>query len=65
MSSVEQDAWWPALPFKEWRETYEALHMWTQVVGKIKLGMNPYVNHWWHVPLYVSARGLTHSDSLT
>jgi len=50
---------WPALPFEEWRETYGALHMWTQVVGKIKLGMNPQVNHWWHVPLYVSARGLT------
>jgi hypothetical protein len=53
--------WWPSLPFAEWRETYEALHMWTQVVGKIKLDMNPRVNHWWHVPLYVSARGLTTS----
>jgi hypothetical protein len=53
--------WWPRLPFAEWRETYEALHMWTQVVGKVKLGMNPLVNHWWHVPLYVSARGLTTS----
>ncbi len=52
---------WPSLPFAEWRETYEALHMWTQVVGKIKLGMNPLVNHWWHVPLYVGARGLTTS----
>ena len=53
--------WWPSLPFAEWRDTYEALHMWTQVVGKIKLDMNPRVNHWWHVPLYVSARGLTTS----
>jgi hypothetical protein len=59
MSSTEYDGAWPALPFQEWRETYEALHMWTQVVGKIKLRMNPHVNHWWHVPLYVSARGLT------
>jgi hypothetical protein len=50
---------WPSLPFEEWRETYEALHMWMQVVGKVKLGMNPLVNHWWHVPLYVNARGLT------
>jgi hypothetical protein len=59
MSSAEPGGWWPALPFEEWRETYGALHMWTQVVGKIKLAMNPHVNHWWHVPLYVSARGLT------
>jgi hypothetical protein len=59
MSSVEQDGAWPALPFEEWRETYAALHMWTQVVGKVKLAMNPHVNHWWHVPLYVSASGLT------
>ncbi|MET0624454.1 MAG: DUF5996 family protein [Pyrinomonadaceae bacterium] len=50
---------WPSLPFEEWRETYYLLHMWTQVVGKVKLSMNPNVNHWWHVPLYVSARGLT------
>ena len=59
MSSAEQFEWGPALPFEEWRETYEALHMWTQVVGKVKLDKNPLVNHWWHVPLYVSARGLT------
>src|SRR5687767_11218659 len=50
---------WPRLPFDEWRETNYLLHMWTQVVGKVKLSMNPLVNHWWHVPLYVSARGLT------
>ena len=52
---------WPSLPYGEWRETYEALHMWTQVVGKVKLSMNPYLNHWWQVPLYVDARGLTTS----
>jgi hypothetical protein len=50
---------WPSLPYAEWRETYEMLHMWTQVVGKVKLSMNPYLNHWWQVPLYVDARGLT------
>jgi hypothetical protein len=50
---------WPSLPFEDWRETYHLLHMWTQVVGKVKLSMNPSVNHWWHVPLYVGARGLT------
>jgi Family of unknown function (DUF5996) len=51
---------WPSLPrYADWRETYYLLHMWTQVVGKVKLSMNPHVNHWWQVPLYVNARGLT------
>jgi Family of unknown function (DUF5996) len=51
---------WPRLPpYGEWQETYYLLHMWTQVVGKIKLSMNPHVNHWWQVPLYVTPRGLT------
>jgi hypothetical protein len=51
---------WPRLPpYGEWRETYYLLHMWTQMVGKVKLSMNPHVNHWWQVPLYVNARGLT------
>src|SRR5689334_21518493 len=59
MSLAEEFEWWPALPFEEWRETCEALHMWTQVVGKVKLDKNRQVNHWWHVPLYVSSRGLT------
>jgi hypothetical protein len=61
LDTYDPGEWWPRLPFAEWRETYEALHMWTQVVGKVKLGMNPLVNHWWHVPLYVSVRGLTTS----
>ena len=52
---------WPALPFDGWRETYATLHMWTQMVGKIRLGLTPLVNHWWNVPLYVTARGLTTS----
>src|SRR5215210_4844862 len=50
---------WPTLPFEEWRETYYLLHMWTQVVGKLKLSVNPHLNHWWQVPLYVGTRGLT------
>ena len=61
MSSAEQAGAWPALPFEEWRETYATLHMWTQVVGKVRLALAPEVNHWWHVPLYVSAQGLTTS----
>lgn len=52
---------WPALPFEDWRKTCETLHMWTQIVGKIRLALTPPVNHWWHVPLYVNARGLTTS----
>ena len=50
---------WPSLPFEEWKDTCATLHMWTQVVGKVRLEQTPLVNHWWNVPLYVSARGLT------
>jgi hypothetical protein len=52
---------WPALPFREWQSTYETLHMWTQIVGKVRLAQTPWINHSWHVPLYVTARGLTTS----
>jgi len=50
---------WPPLDYSAWKDTCETLHMWTQVVGKIRLALEPRVNHWWHVALYVSARGLT------
>jgi hypothetical protein len=52
---------WPALVLEEWQDTLATLHMWTQIVGKIRLKLTPLVNHWWNVPLYVSARGLTTS----
>jgi Family of unknown function (DUF5996) len=52
---------WPALPLEEWQDTYATLHMWTQIVGKIRLAQTPLINHWWNVPLYVTARGLTTS----
>jgi hypothetical protein len=52
---------WPALPWKEWEATASTLHMWTQIVGKTRLALTPMQNHWWNVPLYVSARGLTTS----
>jgi hypothetical protein len=52
---------WPSLPLEEWRETYATLHMWTQVVGKIRLACAPMVNHWWQVTSYVTPRGLTTS----
>lgn len=52
---------WPALPLDSWKETYATLHMWMQIVGKIRLALTPRVNHWWNVPLYVTSRGLTTS----
>jgi len=52
---------WPALPFSEWKETARTLHMWTQVVGKVRLALSPWTNHSWHVTLYLTARGLTTS----
>ena len=51
---------WPALPLASWNDTRATLHMWTQMVGKVRLALTPLVNHWWNVPLYVSARGLEH-----
>jgi hypothetical protein len=59
--SVDKADQWPSLPLQQWKDTYTTLHMWTQIVGKIRLGLTPLVNHWWNVPLYVNARGLTTS----
>src|ERR1700683_1320167 len=52
---------WPNLPLSDWADTCATLHLWTQVVGKIRLAHAPMVNHWWQVPLYVTCRGLTPS----
>ncbi|HEY4283543.1 MAG TPA: DUF5996 family protein [Chthoniobacterales bacterium] len=52
---------WPVLPFADWKDTCSTLHMWTQIVGKIRLALAPWTNHSWHVTLYVTARGLTTS----
>ena len=52
---------WPRLPFTEWADTAITLHMWTQIVGKIRLTLSPWTNHSWHVTLYVTSRGLTTS----
>ncbi len=52
---------WPALPLEAWQDTRDTLHMWTQIVGKVRLALSPYINHWWQVPLYVTARGLSTS----
>ena len=51
----------PALPLDSWKDTLETLHMWTQIVGKVRLRLCPLVNQWWNVPLYVTARGMTTS----
>lgn len=59
MSGSQND--WPELPTAEWRETYATLHLWTQIVGKIRLTRSPWLNHSWHVALYVTPRGLTTS----
>jgi hypothetical protein len=52
---------WPALPLEQWKETYATLHRWSQIVGKVRLAGMPWINHSWHVTLYVTARGLTTS----
>ena len=52
---------WPALPLDAWCDTRDTLHMWTQIVGKVKLELCPFLNEWWEVPLHLSARGLTTS----
>src|SRR5947207_9883118 len=53
---------WPALPYEAWKDTRETLHMWTQIVGKVRMELSPFVNHWWHVTFYVTPRGLTTSS---
>src|SRR5512138_2709853 len=59
-ASFDQQAW-PELPLAAWSDTYATLHMWAQIVGKIRLKQSPPANHWWQVTLYVTARGLTTS----
>jgi hypothetical protein len=52
---------WPPLPYAEWQDTCRTLHLWTQIVGKVRMEQTPWQNHSWHVPLYLTARGLTTS----
>jgi len=61
MQNPSSEIIWPPLPVEEWETTRATLHMWTQIVGKVRLALSPHVNHWWEVPLYVSARGLNTS----
>ncbi|MGI9169247.1 MAG: DUF5996 family protein [Caulobacteraceae bacterium] len=59
MRDREPDEPWPALPHADWADTCRTLHLWTQIVGKVRLARTPWLNHSWQVPLYLSARGLT------
>jgi hypothetical protein len=52
---------WPSLPLTAWGETCDTLHLWTQIVGKVRMALTPLVNHWWNVTLYATPRGLTTS----
>ncbi len=61
MTEVVAPSGWPALPVAQWQETRDTLHLWTQIVGKVRLALAPGANHWWHVPLYVDSVGLTTS----
>ena len=61
LSEPDREQFWPPLPFVEWQATAETLHMWTQIVGKIRLALSPWINHSWHVTLYLTSRGLTTS----
>ena len=58
MSENEQ---WPSLPLEKWQDTCSTLHLWMQIVGKVRLSQTPWTNHSWHVPLYLTTRGLTTS----
>lgn len=59
LSQAEREQLWPALPLEAWQETYRTLHMWMQIVGKVKLELHPHINHWWQTALYITARGMT------
>ena len=61
MNDASETGPWPSLPLEAWNETYATLHMWTQIVGKIRLAQTPWINHSWGVTFYVTSRGLTTS----
>jgi hypothetical protein len=61
VNAADEAAAWPDLTLSRWQDTRDTLHLWTQVVGKVRLALDPMINHWWQVSLSVSARGLTTS----
>src|SRR6266849_3838296 len=56
---IDRNSRWPALTLDAWQETYDTLHMWMQVAGKVKAKLSPFLNEWWHVAYHLRARGLT------
>ena len=60
-AAIDRPECWPELELSSWKDTYATVHLWTQMVGKVRMKLTPLVNHWWNVPLYVTARGLTTS----
>lgn len=52
---------WPDLPLADWKNTYDTLHRWTQIIGKIRLAFSPFINHWWNTTFYITSRGITTS----
>ncbi|HYH00926.1 MAG TPA: DUF5996 family protein [Terriglobales bacterium] len=61
-SGASSSELWPELHLRDWRDTCDTLHMWTQIVGKIRTALTPPINHWWHSTLYITPRGLTTSS---
>jgi Family of unknown function (DUF5996) len=61
-SPYDRPECWPALSLDSWKDTYATLHMWTQIVGKVRLRLTPLINHWWNVPFYITPRGMTTSQ---
>jgi len=61
MSTTPPTGRWPELPWREWQPTIATLHMWVQILGKVRMALTPPLNHWWHTTLYVTSRGLTTS----
>jgi hypothetical protein len=60
MSGAAEDAW-PAIPVADWQDTRDTLHLWTQIVGKVRMVNTPLINHWWNITYYITDRGLTTS----
>jgi hypothetical protein len=58
-NDLEFKTLWPSLQYEEWKDSYDTLHMWMQIVGKVKLALNPFINQWWHITFQITASGLT------
>ncbi len=62
--SPDDSETWPTLPYADWKPTLTTLHMWTQIIGKVKLACTPFLNDWWNVAFALTARGLTTSTTI-